>query len=371
MRKIFNKKFALVLGGAALLALSLAALPGRSQSSSGSNQQDGWYSGKSEAELRAQMARLEAQLEALHSRLQVGQFAPRALLEQDLAGQKLRLNADQLAQQAELYAELMAQQAATTPLVVSDDRDFWFSTDGESGWLGVSIEEVSADKAKELKLSPVHGALITEVEADSPAAKAGLKVNDIVTDYNGQRVEGTAEFRRLIRETPSGRTVQLTVWRDGRSQTISTTLADMGDQIRRRIDVISPKIFSYTLPKMGGGVFTMATRGPILGIGVQDVEGQLGKYFGAPDGEGVLVTEVNSGSPAEKGGMKAGDVIIKLDGNRVRTTGELRDQLRESREKKTVSITVLRKGAESSLNVEIEQPKPPAAKRKTIAYRSI
>jgi S1-C subfamily serine protease len=165
--------------------------------------------------------------------------------------------------------------------------------------------------------------------------------------------------------------VQLTVWRDGRSQTVSATLADMGDQIRRRIEVITPKAFTFSMPKFGGSIFSMSGRGPILGIGAQDLEGQLGKYFGAPDGEGVLVTEVNSGSPAEKGGMKAGDVITKVDGTRVRTTSDLREQLREKREKKTVSVTVLRKGTETSLNVEIEQPKPPAAARKAITYRTI
>lgn len=370
MRKIFNKKFTLALAGAALLALSLAALPGRSQSASGSNQDDDRHLGKTEAALRAQLARLQAQLRELQSRLQDGQFAQRAQLEAELAGQEMKLNGGQLAQQAELYAELAAQQAAAAP-PAGGNSNFWVSMDGESGWLGVSIEEVSAEKAKDLKLSPVHGALITEVEADSPAAKAGLKVNDIVTDYNGQRVEGTAHFRRLIRETPSGRTVQLSVWRDGRSQTISATLADMGDQIRRRIEVITPKAFSFNMPKMDGPFFTMTTRGPMLGIGAQDLSGQLGSYFGAPEGEGVLVTEVNSGSPAEKGGMKAGDVITKVNGNRVRTTSELREQLRENREKKTVSVTVLRKGTETSLNVEIEQPKPPESKRKAIAYRTI
>jgi serine protease Do len=370
MKKFFNKKFTLVLAGAALLALSLAALPGRSQGNPSMNQDDEKHLARTEAAMRQQMAHLQAQLQALQSRLQDGQFARRAELEAELAGQKVKPNAEQLAQLAELYAELAEQQAATAPLV-EGDGNFWVSMDGDSGWLGVSIEEVSAEKAKDLKLSSVHGALITEVEADSPAAKAGLKVNDIITDYNGQRVEGTAEFRRLIRETPSGRTVQLTVWRDGRSQTISATLADMGDQIHRRIEVITPKAFTFSMPKFGGSIFSMSGRGPILGIGVQDLSGQLGSYFGAPEGEGVLVTEVNSGSPAEKAGMKAGDVITKVDGTRVRTTSDLREQLREKREKKTVSVTVLRKGTETSLNVEIEQPKLPEVKRKSITYRSI
>src|SRR5579864_5052210 len=94
----------------------------------------------------------------------------------------------------------------------------------ETGWLGVSIEEVSQQKAQELKLPGVYGVLVMEVGADGPAAKAGLKNGDVITDYDGQRVEGVIEFRRLVRETPPGRTAKVTVWRDARSQTISAQI---------------------------------------------------------------------------------------------------------------------------------------------------
>ena len=110
------------------------------------------------------------------------------------------------------------------------------------------------------------------------------------------------------------------------------------------------------------------------------MSGQLGSYFGAPEGEGVLVREVVSGSPAEKGGLKAGDVIIKVDGKRVRSTSELRSQLREKRESKdaetgrvnakTVALSVIRKGAETTVNVEIEQPKPIERRARTISRRT-
>ena len=73
---------------------------------------------------------------------------------------------------------------------------------------------------------------------------------------------------------------------------------------------------------------------PVLGITGQDLSGQLGKYFGAPDGEGVLITNVESNSAAAKAGLEAGDVIIKVDVNRVRTLSELRNQLRAKREEK-------------------------------------
>jgi PDZ domain len=91
----------------------------------------------------------------------------------------------------------------------------------EAGWLGISIDEVSAQRAQELKLPGAYGVLVAEVEADSPATKAGLKKGDVITEYDDQRVAGVLVFRRLVRETPPGRTAKMTVWRDGRSQTIS------------------------------------------------------------------------------------------------------------------------------------------------------
>jgi S1-C subfamily serine protease len=88
------------------------------------------------------------------------------------------------------------------------------------------------------------------------------------------------------------------------------------------------------------------------------LNGQLGAYFGAPGGEGVLVREVRPNTPAEKAGLKAGDVITKVDDHPVKTVSELRDQLRQKNEQKTVKLTLLRNGAEMNVSVEPEQPKP-------------
>jgi len=204
---------------------------------------------------------------------------------------------------------------------------------------------------------------LTGVEADGPAAKAGLKANDVVTEYNGQRVEGTAQFRRLIRETPAGRTVQLSVWRDGRAQKVSLQLGRFRDHFASHAHSFGPKDFNFKfeLPEIGGNI--LLSRTPVLGISAEDLSGQLGSYFGAPDSEGILVREVKHGTPAEKAGLKAGDVITKVDGDRVRTVSDLREKLRDKRDKKTVSLSVLRKGTEMSLNIEIEQPKPPEQKK--------
>ena len=85
---------------------------------------------------------------------------------------------------------------------------------------------------------------------------------------------------------------------------------------------------------------------------------QLGTFFGAPDSEGILVRDVNSGSPAEKAGVKAGDVITSLNGERIRTVGELREKLSAKREDKdrTVKLGILRNKSAVSLSVELPAP---------------
>jgi len=111
---------------------------------------------------------------------------------------------------------------------------------------------------------------------------------------------------------------------------------------------------------------------PRLGIDVEDLSGQLGTFFGAPDGEGILVREVYPGSAAEKAGVRAGDVITSANGERVRTIGDLRQKLAAKREAKdkdqTVKIGVLRNKSEVSLTVELPAPAPRA--KRLISHRT-
>src|SRR5947199_5062455 len=117
-------------------------------------------------------------------------------------------------------------QLEAFPALAGDDDGAVGLLDGEdASWLGVELHEVTGETAKELKLPAERGVVVGSIVPDSPAAKAGLKENDVVTEINGQRVEGAAQFRRIIHEIPAGRTIQLTVWRDGGTQTVSATLA--------------------------------------------------------------------------------------------------------------------------------------------------
>jgi S1-C subfamily serine protease len=261
-------------------------------------------------------------------------------------------------------------------------------------WLGIRMEEVNAEKVKELKLPAERGALVTQVSEDSPAAKAGLKVNDVITEFDGQRVESTVALQRMVHEVPAGRTVSITVWRDGSAQTLRAELsarrALARSEGRNRVFITGPNDWDInvevpeipeippmppmppmpSLPAIQIGPMTgfRAFGAPMLGIDAEDLSGQLGDYFGAPDGEGVLVREVMPGTPAEKAGLKAGDVILRVDSERVRNADDLRSALREKISKATAGadtekaatvtadLAVLRGGKQITARVELQPP---------------
>ena len=99
-------------------------------------------------------------------------------------------------------------------------------THSSQGYLGVLVTDVDSDSATKLKLKEVRGALITLIDHDAPAGQVGLRVNDVVLEANGQRVEGAEHFGRLLKEMPAGRKVNLLISRDGATQTLEVQLCD-------------------------------------------------------------------------------------------------------------------------------------------------
>src|SRR5271163_5206379 len=149
--------------------------------------------------------------------------------------------AEQEAQDQQRRIEVRPEPGDENAMVVLGDEG--------ASWLGVESEEVTADKAKELKLPAERGVLLERIVPDSPASKAGLKDNDVITEINGQRVEGASQFRRMIHEIPAGRSVQFTVWRDGRAQTVSVTLGKSEDHGNMWFKT-APRAFSFQFPSI-------------------------------------------------------------------------------------------------------------------------
>ena len=218
-------------------------------------------------------------------------------------------------------------------------------------YLGVNLAELDSTRAKELKLRDVYGVEITRVEEGSPADKAGIKPNDVVQEYNGQRVEGMEQFGRLVRETPAGREVRLLISRNGTPQTITATVAArkvkaFGGNIKELFPQM-PEIHIPDMPQM----FT-TWRSPMLGVEAESLGSQLATFFGVK--EGVLVRSVVKDSAAEKAGIKAGDVITKVDTEKVTTPNELSSAVRSASSKKTFSVEFVRERKETSVNVTVE-----------------
>jgi len=228
------------------------------------------------------------------------------------------------------------------------------------GYLGIGGLDISPERAKALNLKEERGVEVSSLAEEGPAAKAGVKQGDVVLEFNGQPVQGTAQFQRLVRETPVGRQVKITVWRGGAAQTLTATVGE-----NKQTTMIAPGDGSWnfsmpnmpampTMPNIEIPRFNMSSQNPMLGIVGESLgqEDQLAEFFGVP--EGVLVRSVKKGSAAEKAGIKAGDVITKVDDSKVTSSSEITRVLRGLKSKKTFGVTVMRNKKEMPLTVTLE-----------------
>ena len=247
------------------------------------------------------------------------------------------------------------------------------SVSTDTPYLGIGVQDVDSDRAAVLKLKEVRGAEITSVTENGPAAKAGIKDGDVVLEFNGQPVEGKDQLARLVRETPVGRQVKIGVWRNGAMQTVTATMeAKKGGNVmvfggdgapfplpEGRI----PDIQNFKMPDIEIPRFQMLYPSPLLGIQGESLgnQDQLAEFFGVK--EGVLVKFVNHNSAADKAGIKAGDVIVKVEDTKVNSTQEITTALRANRSKKNLTVTVVRNKKEMPLTVTIDAAAAPGAVR--------
>jgi serine protease Do len=222
-------------------------------------------------------------------------------------------------------------------------------------YMGVDLQEVTSDRLAALKLKEERGAEITMVDHDSPAGKAGLREHDVILEFNGTKVQGTEELRRLIHETPSGRNVQLLISRDGQPMNISLQLADKKEYFAQ----YPAKLEAHEIPPIPPMLpippidLTIRT-GPTYGLVVENLTPQLGEYFGVRNGEGVLVKSVESGTPAKTAGFKAGDVIVRVNNQKIADRGDWRSALRANRSGK-LTVGIVRDRREQNLTLNLPE----------------
>ncbi len=242
---------------------------------------------------------------------------------------------------------------------------------GDEPWLGVTLEDVNQAKAQALKLPGVYGAIVTSVEPNSPAAKAGLEKNDVILDFAGERVWSVAELTRLVHETPAGRAVNLKVSRHGKRVTLRATIENHPSVF---FNMPPTRSFSFNFkakPWPNGGAFPgfrieplppstpsnnpLLGPGRVLGITGANLTSQLARYFGVAQGKGVLVTSVIAGSPASKAGLEAGDVIVKVGSQEVGSVAALRWALQTRQNQgHRVFLTIVRNHQEKTVTAVLQ-----------------
>lgn len=226
-------------------------------------------------------------------------------------------------------------------------------------YLGVDIRDISKDRLAPLKLKEERGVEITAVDQDAPAGKAGIREHDVILTFNGTNVISEVQLRRLIRETPPGRTVTLGLSRDGAPMTVSVQLADHSKLFGNNRVVIIPPVPQVTIPEMGnrfdipGNIYVLRNSSAILGVETENLTSQLRGFFGVKNGEGVLVRSVERGSPAEKGGLKAGDVIVRIGNERLSDRSDLARLLLKNRSGGKLNMGVVRDKREQSFTVDL------------------
>ncbi|MGD0506570.1 MAG: PDZ domain-containing protein [Terriglobales bacterium] len=257
----------------------------------------------------------------------------------------------------------MASSAHSEQLNYDRNGESWdWSFGGEEGgssYLGVDIADVSAERLGELKLKEEHGAEVTMVDQDAPAGKAGLREHDVIVSLNGTAVESAAQLRRMIKETPPGRVVNLGISRDGQPVTIKVQLADRHKSMSwdPKVTVDLPKIELPNLPDFDIPISVVVVhQSARSGLMVENITKQLGDFFGVKDGNGVLVRSVEKGSRSEKSGFRAGDVIVKVNSQPVSDTSDFTHALRSS-SGGTAAVTVIREKREQTLTLTLPAKK--------------
>ena len=199
------------------------------------------------------------------------------------------------------------------------------------------------------------GVVVQRVQADSPASRAGVKEGDILTDFDGERTRSALQFTRLVRETAPGKTVKMTVLRGG-----TPTMLDIAPELPDSDDIRFPNLPRdldgrlQVLPRgfdFGDGFFISSPRR--LGATITPLSDQLAAYFGVK--QGVLITEVTAGSPAETAGLKAGDVITAIKGQTVSSAEEVVRELRDVASGTSVEIRVVRDRKELTLTATMPE----------------
>jgi serine protease Do len=213
---------------------------------------------------------------------------------------------------------------------------------GSASHLGVRLTDVDSDRAKVLRLGDARGAEVVGVEENGPAEQAGIRTGDVLLSYNGENIVGAQQLGRLVAETPQGRKVTVQYSRDGKLESAAITTG-----APHAANVNFPGGPGFEVPDLQNFAILdipnpmLIWKNSALGIEGESVDSQLARYFGVK--RGVLIRSVEKGSPAEKAGLKAGDVVTAIGDHEVSAPRDVSSFMRSARyPRKTIAVALTR-----------------------------
>jgi len=190
------------------------------------------------------------------------------------------------------------------------------------GWLGVSIQEMTPGLAKSMGLKEAKGALVAQVVPGSPAEKAGIEQGDVITEFDGKTVADSKDLPRIVASTPVGKTVTVTLSREGKTTERQVKLGELEEK--------------------GVEVSKGTSSHKTLGIGIQNLTPEIAKELGVKKGSGVVVTQVEPGSAAAEAGIQTGDVIQEVNRKPVKNVEDFVQKVEKAKDKDSVLLLIQR-----------------------------
>ena len=181
------------------------------------------------------------------------------------------------------------------------------------GWLGVMIQHVTADLAKEFGLDRPYGALVGEVMKDSPADEAGIKQGDVIIAFMGKEINQMSDLPALVAQTKIGVKADLTILRKGEKKTISVKIGKLDEEQTAG----------------GSGKSQVSEK---LGLTLQELTPELAKSMNIKDDKGLIVSDVAPGSIAAMNGIKRGAIILEINQKEVKKLSEFNEILKKTKE---------------------------------------
>ena len=253
-----------------------------------------------------------------------------------------------------LPALALAIMAGGADFLYASEPAFGFSSESGSpeSYLGVDTRDVTSDRLGALQLKDEKGVEVTMVDQDAPAGKAGLKDHDVILSVNGTEIESVEQLRRVIHEIPAGRLISIGVSRGGQPMTLKAQLAarksgfamawPQGNNFKVSIPPIPPMPQMPQISEMDVPVSIVIVHSSTRsGLMVENLTPQLGDFFGVKNGAGILVRSVEKGSRAETAGFHAGDVIVRVNEEKIGDSGDFTHAL-NLRKGNSASVSILR-----------------------------